>query len=139
MKLKIQHKYLILTGIILLLNIIFPPPMVPSKYSISDGEIASSDVIAPYDFFIPKTEQELNEEKEEIAKRIPPVYELDNTILKMVGKKIEGLERLIDSLGKLKQIGEDSLIFLVQKEYAVDKGIIKYLIKKNSKKDFGRN
>lgn len=134
MKLKIQHKYLILTGIILLLNIIFPPPMVPSKYSISDGEIASSDVIAPYDFFIPKTEQELNEEKEEIAKRIPPVYELDNTILKMVGKKIEGLERLIDSLGKLKQIGEDSLIFLVQKEYAVDKGIIKYLIKKTPKR-----
>ncbi len=134
MKLKIPHKYLILTGIILLLNIIFPPPMVPSKYSISDGEIASSDVIAPYDFFIPKTEQELNEEKEEIAKRIPPVYELDNTILKMVGKKIEGLERLIDSLGKLKQIGEDSLIFLVQKEYAVDKGIIKYLIKKTPKR-----
>lgn len=134
MKLKIPHKYLILTGIILLLNIIFPPPMVPSKYSISDGEIASSDVIAPYDFFIPKTEQELNEEREEIAKRIPPVYELDNTILKMVGKKIEGLERLIDSLGKLKQIGEDSLIFLVQKEYAVDKGIIKYLIKKTPKR-----
>ncbi|MCK4250636.1 HDIG domain-containing protein [candidate division WOR-3 bacterium] len=137
MKLKIPHKYLILTGIILLLNIIFPPPMVPSKYSISDGEIASSDVIAPYDFFIPKTEQELNEEKEEIAKRIPPVYESDNTILKMVGKKIEGLERLIDSLSKLKQIGEDSLIFLVQKEYAVDKGIIKYLIKKTPKRILG--
>jgi putative nucleotidyltransferase with HDIG domain len=137
MKLKIPHKYLILTGIILLLNIIFPPPMVPSKYSISDGEIASSDVIAPYDFFIPKTAQELNEEKEEIAKRIPPVYESDNTILKMVGKKIEGLERLIDSLSKLKQIGEDSLIFLVQKEYAVDKGIIKYLIKKTPKRILG--
>jgi putative nucleotidyltransferase with HDIG domain len=134
MKLKIQRKFLILIGIVLLLNILFPPPKVPSKYTINEGEIASFNVLAPYDFFIPKTKQELNEEREGIAKRIPPVFELDNTTSKRVVKNIEGLEKLIDSLSKLKQIGEDSLVFLVQKEYALDKDIIKYLLKNIPKK-----
>jgi putative nucleotidyltransferase with HDIG domain len=134
MKLKIQRKFLILIGIVLLLNILFPPPKVPSKYTINEGEIASFNVLAPYDFFIPKTKQELNEEREGIAKRIPPVFELVNTTPKRVVKNIEGLEKLIDSLSKLKQIGEDSLVFLVQKEYALDKDIIKYLLKNIPKK-----
>ena len=134
MKLKIHRKFLILIGIVLLLNILFPPPKVPSKYTINEGEIASFNVLAPYDFFIPKTKQELNEEREGIAKRIPPVFELDNTTSKRVVKKIEGIEKLIDSLSKLKQIGEDSLVFLVQKEYALDKDIIKYLLKNIPKK-----
>ncbi len=136
MRLKIQHKYLILIGIILLLNIIFPPPTVPSKYTLTEGEIATFDAIAPYDFFIPKSEQELYEEREEIAKRIPPVYELDNTVHKMVFKEINNLENLVDSLGRIKHITEDSLIYLIQREYAIDKDVIKYLLKNNKKRTF---
>lgn len=110
--------------------------MAPPKYTINEGEIASFDVIAPYDFLIPKTEQELYDEKEEIAKRIPPVFELDNTVFKLTIKKIKGFENLIDSLSKLKHVSEDSVIYLVQKEYAVDKTVIKYLLKNNHEKIF---
>ena len=117
MKTKIKPRYLYLIGIILLLNIIFPPPKVPTRYSINEGEIATSDIIAPYDFFIPKTEQELYEEKNEIAARIPPVFELDNTVHKMVLKKLTGLQNLIDSLSRIQSITEDSLVFIVQKEF----------------------
>ena len=134
MKLKIRPKYLVLIGIILLLNIIFPPPKVPTKHSVNEGEIAVSDIIAPYDFYIPKTEQELYEEKNEIAARIPPVFELDNTVHKMVLKKLNGLQNLIDSLRKSTSITNDSLVLLVQKEYALDASVIRYLTKNQSRK-----
>ncbi len=134
MKLKIPHKYLIVIGLILLLNVIFPPPAVPPKYTLNQGEIAAFDIIAPYDFVIPKSEQELYQEREEIAQRIPPVFELDNSIFAMMTKKIEGLKILIDSLSSLKQLTRDSIVYLVQKQYAVDKGVIHYLLKNNRKK-----
>ncbi|KPJ73850.1 hypothetical protein AMJ52_02865 [candidate division TA06 bacterium DG_78] len=130
MKLKIQHKVLILIGILLLLNIIFLPPLAPVKFNVNEGEISSANIIAPYDFYIPKTEQELFEERGEIARRIPPVFELDNSVSKTVNKKIATLEYLIDSLKKLK-IKDDSLVGLVQKEYALTNGIIKYLLRGN--------
>lgn len=134
MKLKIRPKYILLAGIVILLNIIFPPPKVPTKHSINEGEIAISDIIAPYDFFIPKTEQELYDEKNEIAARIPPVFELDNTVHKMVLKKLVGLQNLIDSLRRIQSVTEDSLVLVVQKEYALDASVIRYLAKSQSRK-----
>jgi putative nucleotidyltransferase with HDIG domain len=133
MKLKIQTEYLILIGIFLLLNIIFPPPQVPARHSISEGEIAAADIIAPYDFYIPKTEEELYEEKSEITARIPPVFELDNNIQKTVMKKLNGLLDLIDSLKNTPSINEDSLVLLVQKGYALDGSVIRYLRKTRSR------
>lgn len=127
MKPKIQPKYLILIGIFFLLNVIFPPPRVPTKYTINEGEIATSNIIAPYDFFVPRTEQELYEEKKGIAARIPPVFDLDNTVYKMVMKKLDGLVNLIDSLRDISSLTEDSLVFLTQKEYALDGIVIRYL------------
>ena len=127
MKPKIQPKYLTLIGIFLLLNVIFPPPRVPTKYTINEGKIATSNIIAPYDFFIPKTEQELYAEKAEIATKIPPVFDLDNSVYKMVIKKLDGLVNLIDSLRNISSLTEDSLVFLTQKEYALDGIVIRYL------------
>ncbi|HEC78779.1 MAG TPA: HDIG domain-containing protein [candidate division WOR-3 bacterium] len=132
MKLRIQNRHFLLIGIVLLLNIIFPPPRsVAPKYTFKEGEIAPVDVIAPYDFSIPKTDQELFEEKEEIAKRIPPVFELDNTVFKLIVGKLNGFKVLLDSLSPLiPELGEDSVSYLIQKEYAVDRTVIKYLLKK---------
>jgi len=134
MKPKIQPKYLILIGVFFLLNVIFPPPRVPTKYTINEGEIATSDIIAPYDFLVPRTEQELYKEKEGIAARIPPVFDLDNTVYKMVMKKLDGLVNLIDSLRDISSLTEDSLVFLTQKEYALDGIVIRYLARTRSEK-----
>jgi membrane-associated HD superfamily phosphohydrolase len=129
MKQKIPTNHLILIGFVLLLNAIFPPPGVPTKHSINEGKIATANIIAPYDFLIPKTEQELYEEKAEIAARIPPVFDLDNSVHKMVMKKLDGLQFLVDSLRDISSLTEDSLIFLVQREYALDSDVIRYLVK----------
>ena len=130
MKPKIQPKLLIFLGTIFLLNVVFPPLVVPKKVSLTDGAIASLDVISPYDFYIPKTEQEILEEREEIEKRIPPVFELDNTTFKKVSKNINSLEHMLDSLSKL-NIDRASLIHMVQKEYALNNRVIQYLLGSN--------
>jgi putative nucleotidyltransferase with HDIG domain len=137
MKLKIQPRLLVFIGIILLLNIVFPPPAVPQKYDVTTGEIAQYDIIAPYDFSIPKTEQQLVQEREEIARRIPPVYDLNKSALDEVSQKIDGLERLIDSTRGLK-VKRDSIIRLIQKEYALNKGVISYLLRNNYRNIFDR-
>lgn len=137
MRLRIQSKLLIFIGAILLLNIIFPPPAMPQRYDIATGEIAPYNIIAPYDFFIPKDEQTLAEEREEIARRIPPVFELDNGVLSEVTLNIDGLERVIDSMRNL-PVSRDSIIHLVQRQYALNKGVVAYLLRNNHKRIFLR-
>lgn len=137
MRIRIQHSLFIFIGIILLLNIIFPPPAVPQKYEATTGQIASQDIIAPYDFFIPKTEQELAEEREEITRRIPRVYDLDNSVGSTVNSEIDGLEKMIESVRSL-QLGRDSTIRLIQKQYALNTGVIGYLLRNNRSSIFSR-
>ena len=135
MRLRIQSKLLIFVGMILLLNIIFPPPAMPQRYDISTGEIAPYDIIAPYDFFIPKSDQVLAEEREDIARRIPPVFELDGEVLKDINANIDGLEALIDSTRRL-PVSRDSIVRLVQRQYALNSGVITYLLRNDHKRIF---
>ena len=137
MRIRIQHSLFIFIGIILLLNIIFPPPAVPQKYDTATGEIALQNIIAPYDFFIPKTEQELGEEREDIARRIPRVFDLDNSVVRTVALEIDGLEKMIDSVRSL-QVSRDSTVRLVQKQYALNRGVIEYLLRNNRRNIFSR-
>lgn len=137
MKLKTQHRYILVAGIIILLNFLFPPPTVPQRYKLGVGEIATFDAIAPYDFDIPKSEQELRQDRDEIARRIPPVYVMDTDVIKEVMKKSEGLWRLVDSLAEQKNtLSRDSLVYLIQQEYAVDRSVIEYLLSRNRARVF---
>jgi len=137
MKQKIQPRLLIFVGLILLLNFIFPPPAVPQKYDMNIGEVAEYNIIAPYDFFIPKTEQTLMQEREEIARRVPPVFDMDNNVPLEVSAKIDGLERVIDSTRRT-GLNRDSIIHLVQKQYALNRGVIEYLLRNNYQRIFER-
>jgi putative nucleotidyltransferase with HDIG domain len=137
MKLKIQHRYIILVGVIVLLNFLFPPPTVPQRHKLEVGEIANFDAIAPYDFVIPKSEQELQQERDEIARRIPPVYVMNTTVPREVTKKSEGLWRLLDSLtAQQNALSRDSVVYRIQQEYAVDRGVIEYLMARNRARIF---
>jgi len=134
MKIKIRRNYLLIAGLILLLNLVFPPPRMASRrYIFEIGEIAPYDVIAPYDFDIPVTEQELYDEKREIAKRIPPIYNLDRTIPQIVQKTINGLAERIDLL-RSDGIPQDSILALLQREYAIDRIALLYLLENNHTK-----
>ncbi len=126
MKQKINYQLLAIIGVILVLNVIFSPPSVPRRLQIKEGEIATVDVIAPYDFSIPKTEQELNDERADIARRIHPTYELDNTLYPRTEKRIADLGRIVDA-HKGNRLGRDSLFSILQREYRISESIIEYL------------
>ena len=132
MKTRIKPEPLILVGAVLLLNLIFPPPAVPRRYDVAAGEVSPYDIIAPYDFVIPKSEQVLREEREEIARRIPPVYRLDNRVLPEVLAMVDGLEGLIDSMRR-SGVGRDSIIHAVQRQYALSSDAITYIMRNNQR------
>lgn len=132
MRPRIKPEPLILAGTILLLNLIFPPPAVPQRYDVSAGEVSPYDIIAPYDFVIPKSEQVLREERDEIARRIPPVFRLDNRVLPEVLAMVDGLEGLIDSMRR-SGVGRDSIIRAVQRQYALSTDVILHAVRNDQR------
>ncbi len=131
MKVKIPYKSLILAGLIILLNLIFLPEFGGKRFNFREGEIATEDVIAPYDFFIPKSEQELMQEKNEIAQRLPPIYNYDAEVVRIYENAMNRLETIIDTMkGKY---GTDTIVSFLQREYGLPKDVINYLIRNNYK------
>ncbi|MEO0206532.1 MAG: hypothetical protein ABIL22_07655 [candidate division WOR-3 bacterium] len=131
MKTRIPCKFLIAVGIIVFLNIVFLPQFGGKRYSFKEGEISTEDVIAPYDFSVPKTDQELAEEKDEIAQRIPPIYDYNVDIAKNLENDVGRLEVMIDTLKN--KYPRDTLIYLIQKDYGIPKDIVSYLLWNNYK------
>ncbi len=131
MKIKIPYKYPVFIGILIFLNIIFLPEFRGRHFSFKEGEIATEDVIAPYKFSIPKTEQELIEEKNQIAQRLPLIYDYNTGIIENLEQSINQLEVLIDTLKN--RYPRDTLVYIIQKEYGLPKDVISYLLKNNYK------
>jgi putative nucleotidyltransferase with HDIG domain len=70
-------KYLPLVYLLVFLVIslfLFPPMQQVKDVRFREGDIADVDVIAPFDFFVPLSEQEIEENRTNAAARIPPVY-----------------------------------------------------------------
>jgi len=131
MKTKIPYKYFLLIATLLYLNIIFLPPLGGRRFNFKEGEIATEDIIAPYDFSIPKTDTELLEERNAIAQRLPPVYDYEHSVYKNLETAIVSLERMIDTLKG--RYNRDTIVYLVQKEFGLPKDLVQYLIKSDYK------
>lgn len=129
MKLKIHHKLVNFLGLLILLNIAFAPPVGRKKYALKAGEIAVFDVIAPYDFLIYKSPDELAAERAEIASRVPPIFESQPSVAKILGGKINALESFIDSTVVLGN--RDSTLARLQSDFGLppDPGL--YLLRNN--------
>jgi putative nucleotidyltransferase with HDIG domain len=131
MKIKILYKYLVLLGVAIYFNLIFLPPIGGKRFNLKEGEIANEDIIAPYDFIVPKSEEELTEERNAIARRLPPVYNYEPAVGQNVESAISQLETIIDTLKN--QYSNDSIIYLIQKNYGLPRDVVLYLLKNNYK------
>ncbi|MCX7994921.1 MAG: HDIG domain-containing protein [candidate division WOR-3 bacterium] len=130
MKIRIPCKWLTLIGTVLYFNIIFQPSFGTRRFNFKEGEIATEDIIAPSSFSIPKTEEELQEERNAIAQRLPPVYDYKPEVLTDLETTLTGLERMIDTL---RRYDRDTIIYLIQRDYGMPKDLIFYLLKNNHK------
>jgi len=68
---------LLVTG---LYNIFMPRSAFYAEQHLKVGQIVEKDIIAPFDFPILKTKEQLDQEKAEIARRLKPVYRLDDEV-----------------------------------------------------------
>jgi putative nucleotidyltransferase with HDIG domain len=62
------------------------------------GEIASSDLIAPFDFPILKTDEELKRDRELILRNLRPVVKYDTLLTSAVRERVERFFDAVDSL-----------------------------------------
>ncbi len=70
---------------LVLLNALFP--IRPPRYNLKIGEKAKEDIIAPYDFFIMKSANELERERKAAKWEVPPVF----SRIKSVGEKVDSI------------------------------------------------
>lgn len=64
----------ILLALALLTLILFPPRGGHDVPTVRAGTVAAEDVIAPFDYVIPRTEEELDRRREQAVLTVPPVY-----------------------------------------------------------------
>lgn len=126
MRPRIRLDVLGLIGIVVLLNIVFLPPVMPRRFELREGQIARADVIAPYDFEIPKSTEELTMERTEISERVPPIYEMDREVPARVARSIRRLQTLLDSVS-----GQPGAVAAVQAEFPVPPPAVEYLLRSN--------
>ncbi|MEN8143312.1 MAG: HDIG domain-containing metalloprotein [Gemmatimonadota bacterium] len=75
----IHHGYriLLVVGVALLMPMLFPRVPVPDAVALQEGMVAAEDVIASFDFVVPKSPGRLKVERDEAAHSVPPVFVLD--------------------------------------------------------------
>jgi hypothetical protein len=89
----------ILGGVFILVAIVLLPPARQSKEVIfKAGEIADREIIAPFDFDVALSPEELEFAKAQAAVAVPPVYVRDRKIEEELAK---GLESTLESLADL--------------------------------------
>ena len=131
MKRKIHHRLLNFVGVLVLLNIVFAPPISRRKYNLKAGEIATYDVIAPYTYAIPKSPEELAVERAEIATRIPPIFESNQGVAKSLYKRVGALESFIDS--SLLRDRRDTTLAMLQRDFGLPRELGVYLLRSDYK------
>lgn len=75
----IHHGYrvILVLGIVVLLPMLFPRVPVPDALALQEGMVAPEDVIASFDFVVPKSPNRLKVERDEAAFAVPLVFVLD--------------------------------------------------------------
>ena len=66
---------LLVIGFLVLLELVFPGATPGRGYELTVGQIAREDIVAPFDFEVLKSEEELEEERAAAAAGVLPVYE----------------------------------------------------------------
>jgi cyclic-di-AMP phosphodiesterase PgpH len=70
-------RFVLLLGLVLLMLVLFPIAPVPDFPQLERGMVPQQDVIAEARFTIPKSEEELAQEREEAAAAVAPIFRYD--------------------------------------------------------------
>ncbi|MEO0226154.1 MAG: hypothetical protein ABIL05_04290, partial [candidate division WOR-3 bacterium] len=96
-----SNRFFLIILLLILINLLFRPPSLPRGYNLKENDIAPRDIIAPYDFDILKSEDELAQAKKEIALRIPKIFDYDETAFATLKSQFEYLNSFFDTLATI--------------------------------------
>lgn len=91
-------RLLLLVVAAVIIFLLFPAPRLPDTAVLEQGVVAPQDVIAEFDFAIPKTPDELLRERLGAASGVHPIYNLDPSAADSVVADVEAFFESVDSL-----------------------------------------
>ncbi len=126
MKVDLSNRVVVLAGLLVLINVLYRPPTVPKGYGLKENDIAGRDIIAPYDFDITKSDEELAQARQELAQRIPWVFDYNEAAFESLRTRLNHLNSLFDSLAGMKLPVEQKLQE-VQQRFPITRAAYDYL------------
>ncbi len=85
-----------LAVVFLAISLLFFPQPESFKYAeLKEGSISNEEIIAPFTFYVEKSDQELEQEKETVRRSIPPVFNYMDSVKQ---EAIQSLDEIQDSI-----------------------------------------
>ena len=90
-------RVLLLLGLVVLIQVLFPVSPVPDFPSLEKGMVPAEDIIADVGFSIPKSEPELEQERAEAAAAVAPVYRFEPAASDSMLQRVRSFAAHMDS------------------------------------------
>jgi putative nucleotidyltransferase with HDIG domain len=94
------QRILVAIGVALALLIFSSPERVMNPINVQEGEVADSDVIAPYKFPVYKDQDTLEKEKARIEHEVTPVFYIDKYTTEIVLSQVDDFFGVLESMDK---------------------------------------
>jgi len=92
---------------------LFPPMRKLEEILYREGDIADVDVIAPFTFYVPYSEQEIEINKSKAALNVPPVYRENDQATKHLPDDLRNYIEMIGEVAGRDTLSEDERIALI--------------------------
>ena len=92
---------------------LFPPMQKLEEIQYREGDIADVDVIAPFTFYVPYSEQEIEINKSKAALNVPPVYRENDQATKHLPDDLENFMEMIGDVARRDTLSEEERVRLI--------------------------
>ncbi|MBI4501159.1 MAG: HDIG domain-containing protein [Gemmatimonadetes bacterium] len=86
-------------GLALLTYVLYPAARGFEAPIVETGQVAPSEVLAPFEYAVHKSPQELAQDAEALAATVRPIYEYDATVIDSVRRRVDTVFSRIDTAG----------------------------------------
>jgi putative nucleotidyltransferase with HDIG domain len=90
-------RVLLIVALALIVNLLFPVAPVPDYPQLEIGMVPTEDVLADFAFPIPKSEQQLESERDDAASAVAPLFHYDSAAIDTMQQRIRTFGALLDT------------------------------------------
>ena len=109
---KLSIAYLVI--FVLVSIFLFPPTLKNKEIQYNEGDIANTDVIAPFIFAVPVSQQEKEINKAKAAVSVPPVYRKKDEVIRHLPDDLKGFMARISEITLSDSLSDEEKISLIR-------------------------